>query len=94
MRRSASWICVLQSKEGLSYNHDQSVAAMHIRVKPRPLSDHLLVVLLCFVLLNCAGCAYFRPAPKTDQEQEQQNKEKQQEQKQLFTPGSDGSSTI
>lgn len=70
------------------------IAAMHISVKPRPLSDHLLVVLLCFVLLNCAGCAYFRPATKTDQELEQQNKEKKQEQHQLFTPGSDGSSTI
>ncbi len=67
---------------------------MHIRVKPRPFSDNVMAVVLSFVLLNCAGCAYFRPAPKTDQELQQQNKEKQQEQKQLFTPGSDGSSTI
>lgn len=70
------------------------IAAMHIRVKPRPLSDHLIVVLLCFVLLNCAGCAYFRTGTKTNQELEQENKEKQQQQHQWLTPGYYGSWTI
>ncbi len=69
------------------------IAAMNITIKPKPLSQHLIVVLVSFVLLNCTGCAYFRPGTKTDQELEQQNQEKQQEQKQLFTPGSDDSWT-
>jgi len=93
MKGFAGFICALQSVEGSLHNHDQRIAGLHISVKPKPMSDHLIVVLLCFVLLNCAGCAYFRTGTKTDQELEQQNKEQQQEQHQLFTPGSDGSWT-
>ena len=94
MKGSAAWICVLQSTEGSLDDHIQGTAAIPITVIPRLFSGNLISVVLCYMLLNCAGCAYFRTGTKTYQELEQQNNEIQQEQHQWLAPGYYGSWTI